>query len=162
MLLDELRVDNVYTSRYEAVMLSHKAFFCAAITVIFTPACSDRGLSHSDDQTDCDAAYILSEVTPKSEAHYRQYLQEVSPLIRQFGGQVEVAPASRKEVIEGRQLAGQMTLLKFPSREDRDAFWNSPEYQPIKRKRLESADSRIIFLDQRARLGSHSAQTKEQ
>lgn len=104
------------------------------------------GPGQEPDRSSAGSAYILSEVAPVEDAAYDEYLEAVQPLIRKFGGRVMVRPSSGAEVVEGRPLEGQIALLEFPSRADRDRFWNSPEYRELKQIRLDNATSRIIML----------------
>ena len=92
-------------------------------------------------------AYVLSEVSPQDREMYRDYLVNVLPIIERHGGFVVINPFEPKTVIEGRELEGNLALIAFPDAASRDAFWNSPEYQPWKAARQASSVSRVIHIN---------------
>ena len=92
-------------------------------------------------------AYVLSEIAPQDRGRYLDYLRNVLPIIERHGGRVVISPFEPKTVIEGREIEGNLALIQFPSAKARDAFWNSPEYQPWKKAREADATSRIIHIN---------------
>jgi len=99
------------------------------------------------DAAEASKAYIVSEIDPRDEAKYTAYLRTVFPLIQKQGGRVIVNPMQEKRVIEGRAIEGRLAVIEFPSKEARDAFWYSPEYEAAKPLRTQNATSRIIHVD---------------
>lgn len=59
------------------------------------------------------------------------------PLIAQYGGK----PVARGdvEVLEGAPNGRTVVMFEFPTMEHLRAFWNSPEYVPIKKLRESAA-----------------------
>lgn len=103
--------------------------------------------AHSADDQKSAKAYVLSEIMPHDREAYIEYLQNVMPIIERHGGKVVINPFQAKTLIEGRALEGNLALIEFPSSAARDAFWNSPDYQPWKEARQANATSRIIHID---------------
>ena len=92
-------------------------------------------------------AYVLSEIAPHDRDAYRDYLQNVLPIIERHGGRIVVSPFVPAKAVEGRALEGNLAIIEFPSPEARDAFWNVPGYQPWKTLRQANATSRIIHIN---------------
>ena len=59
------------------------------------------------------------------------------PLIASFSG--KNVKAGTAELFEGQQDGRGIALFEFPSMEAIYAFWNSPEYIPVKEFRREAA-----------------------
>lgn len=79
------------------------------------------------------AAYMLVQGTISDEKRYGEYRQAVVPLIEAFGG--KHVRGGTVELLEGQRDERRIALFEFPSMEAIRAFWNSPEYGPIKELR---------------------------
>jgi uncharacterized protein (DUF1330 family) len=79
------------------------------------------------------AAYLMVQSTISDQAQYQKYRDAVMPLIHSFGGKVVVRGAV--EVLEGQPDARPMVVFEFPSLDAVKAFWNAPDYVPVKKLR---------------------------
>lgn len=86
-------------------------------------------------------AYMLVQGLINDEEQYGKYRQAVMPLIERFGGMH--VRGGRVELLEGRQDERRTALFEFPSIEAVRAFWNSPEYGPVKELRCGAAELEI-------------------
>ena len=77
------------------------------------------------------AAYMMVQSTIDNEKQYQKYREAVVPLIMKFGGKFLIK-GGKVEVLEGQPDGRSMVVFEFPSMEAIDAFWNSPEYVPVK------------------------------
>lgn len=80
------------------------------------------------------AAYFIVQSTIADEARYQQYRDAVIPLMARFGARIIVRGAP-VEVLEGHHDGRRMVIFEFPSMDAIHAFWNAPEYVPIKKIR---------------------------
>jgi uncharacterized protein (DUF1330 family) len=80
------------------------------------------------------AAYFVVQSTVKDEAQWQKYRQAVVPFIASFGGRL-VARGAKVEVLEGEHDVRPVVMFEFPSMDAIHAFWNSPDYIPIKKIR---------------------------
>ncbi len=86
-------------------------------------------------------AYLLVQGTIADETRYDIYRQAVTPLIERFGGRhVRGGPV---ELLEGRPDERRTALFEFPSLDALHAFWNSPEYGPVKALRQGAAEMEV-------------------
>jgi uncharacterized protein (DUF1330 family) len=84
------------------------------------------------------AAYLIAQSTISDEPQYQKYREAVVPLIASFDGKFMVRGA-KVEALEGRHDGRRMVIFEFPSMEAIHAFWNSPDYVPVKKIRREAA-----------------------
>jgi uncharacterized protein (DUF1330 family) len=83
-------------------------------------------------------AYFIVQSTIGDEARYQEYREAVVPLIVKHGGKFIVRGA-KVEALEGRHDGRRMVVFEFPSMAAIHAFWNSPEYVPVKKIRQGAA-----------------------
>jgi uncharacterized protein (DUF1330 family) len=80
------------------------------------------------------AAYMIVQISITDDSQWQKYREAVSPLIAKMGGRYIVRGA-KVEVLEGHHDGRRMVLFEFPSLEAIHAFWDSPEYVPVKKLR---------------------------
>lgn len=79
-------------------------------------------------------AYFVVQATIKDEAGYQKYREAVVPFIWSFEGKL-AARGAKVELLEGEHDTRPVVMFEFPSMESIHAFWNSPDYVPIKKLR---------------------------
>lgn len=84
------------------------------------------------------AAYLIMQIVITDEEQWRKYRAAVVPLIASFGG-AHAARSGGAERLEGRDDGRRIAVFEFPSMEAIRAFWNSPEYRPVKELRRGAA-----------------------
>jgi uncharacterized protein (DUF1330 family) len=93
------------------------------------------------------AAYLIyarKEIT--DEAKSREYSRQAVPQIQQFGGEVLAARAT-VEVLEGDWQPQSVTVLEFEDMEALKAWYEAPDYAPLKQMRLDSNIGDIIAIE---------------
>lgn len=83
-------------------------------------------------------AYLVMQIAITDERKWSEYREAVVPLITKFGGK-HLTNAGRSELLEGRDDERSIVMFAFPSVEDIHAFWQSPDYAPIKALRRGAA-----------------------
>ena len=78
--------------------------------------------------------------TINNEEQYQKYRE--FPLIMKFGGKFSIR-GGKVEVLEGQPDERSMVVFEFPTMEAIHAFWNSPEYVPVKKLRQGAATLNI-------------------
>ena len=91
------------------------------------------------------AAYLMpmskSPIPPVAE-----YGEKVPAIIAAYGGKYLVRGGAC-EVLEGGGSPRRRVVLAFPTMPALKAFWNSPEYRPLRALRERNANARIVAVE---------------
>ena len=79
-------------------------------------------------------AYLILQSTVKDETQYQKYAQAAWPLMVRAGAKL-VARRAKVEILEGEHDQRPVSMFEFPDMDAIHAFWNSPDYIPIKQLR---------------------------
>lgn len=79
-------------------------------------------------------AYMIVQMEVTDPERYEQYKAAVPDVIAQYGGQYLVR-GGEVEVLEGSHDGKRLVVFEFPSMERIRAFFDSPEYAPVKKLR---------------------------
>ena len=91
------------------------------------------------------AAYLIANLDIHDLDVFHQYREQVSPLIAKFGGRYLVRGGDI-QTKEGDLGLKRLIVLEFPDMKAAEAFYGSPEYQPIMQLRLQSATSSVALV----------------
>ena len=92
------------------------------------------------------SAYVLANVQVTNPQQYEEY-KRLSTIAMQAHGAEVCVRGGATEVLEGDWTPDRVVLLKFPSREKAQAFYDSPEYQAAKKAREGAAVMRMVLID---------------
>ena len=91
-------------------------------------------------------AYIIADIDVTDDPGYEAYRKAVQALIAKHGGRY-LARGGATEVLEGTWRPRRAVIVEFPSMAALKAFWDDPEYQPLRKIRNKTADSRIVAVE---------------
>ena len=91
-------------------------------------------------------AYLIADTNVTNPERYEEYKRQVSPLIERFGGRY-VVRGGPHDVLEGDWTPTRLVVLEFPDMASLRAWYDSPEYAPLKVLRQEAAESRLIAVE---------------
>ena len=91
------------------------------------------------------AGYVIAQINLKNKEGYKEYVDKVPDIIKNFGGKYLVKAGEFKS-IEGKWDFTRNVVIKFPSYEKALEWYNSDEYNQIKNLRLENTESNIIII----------------
>ena len=92
------------------------------------------------------SAYLIADVEVTNPEGYEAYRAQVPAVIVAYGGRYLVRGGAI-EVLEGSGGPGRRVVLEFPSMARLKAFWDSPEYRPLRVLRERCATSRIVGVE---------------
>ena len=92
------------------------------------------------------AAFVLSEVEVLDQDGAARYRDLAAASIEQYGGKYLVR-AAEASVAEGREAAGRIVLVEFPSMQRIHEWYGSPEYARALAFRDRALTRRLIFVD---------------
>jgi uncharacterized protein (DUF1330 family) len=88
------------------------------------------------------SAYLVVQGTVEDESQFQKYREAIVPFVTKFGGKLAARDA-KVELLEGEHDTRSVIMLEFPTMEAIRAFWNSPDYVPIKKLREDIATMNI-------------------
>jgi len=94
-------------------------------------------------------ASLIAEHTITDAAKFEEYQVKVGPLIARHGGRYVTKPGSHI-VLEKDNAVWQpqrVVIVEFPDMAALNAWYNSPEYEPLIELRHASAEDMLIVLD---------------
>jgi uncharacterized protein (DUF1330 family) len=92
-------------------------------------------------------AIVLIEVTDREQ--YSKYTEATPPVIAQFGGRF-IVRGGKTLTLEGQEEKRRAVVIEFPSFERAQAFYQSEEYQQVKKLRSGAATGTFIVIDGRS------------
>ena len=76
-------------------------------------------------------AYLIVEHIITDRAKFEEYRTKVGPLIARFGGRYLTKGGSHKQLEGGHWKPERVVIIEFPDMQSLDAWYSSPEYQPL-------------------------------
>jgi len=92
------------------------------------------------------SAYLIAHVDVTNPEGYEEYRAQVPAVIAAYGGRYLVRGGAC-EVLEGSGASGRRVVLEFASMAKLKAFWDSPEYRPLRDLRERNATSTIVAVE---------------
>jgi uncharacterized protein (DUF1330 family) len=92
------------------------------------------------------SAYILANVTVTNPTQYEDYRKFSSLAMQAHGAEVCIRGGA-VQVLEGDWTPERVVLLKFPSKEAAQAFYDSPEYGRARQAREGAAVMRMVLIE---------------
>lgn len=89
-------------------------------------------------------AYVIVSYDIADPKAFESYVPGVMPLLQKHGAEILVADF-QAEALEGR-ARGVNVVLRFESEEAARNWYNDPDYQPVKKVRLDSTSGGMAVL----------------
>jgi uncharacterized protein (DUF1330 family) len=90
-------------------------------------------------------AYVIFDVEIRDPARYQEFMAGVKPALEAAGARY-LARGGAHKVYEGDWDPRRIVLLKFPSVEAWETFYNGPTYQGLKSIRDECSSARLVSV----------------
>jgi uncharacterized protein (DUF1330 family) len=92
------------------------------------------------------AAYLIANITVTDPERYADYRTQVPKVMAQYAGRFLVR-AGALHPLEGDMGLDRFVVIEFPSLEAARRFYDSPEYAPLLKLRLETAASQVALVE---------------
>ena len=94
-------------------------------------------------------AYLIAEHTVTDPSKFEEYRVKVGPIIAKHGGRYITKSGSHVVLEEDNAVwqPGRVVIIEFPDVASLNAWYGSPEYQPLIALRRESAKDMLITLE---------------
>lgn len=92
------------------------------------------------------ASYLIVDIDVRDQKEFDRYRELVPPVIAKFGGRYLVK-AGKLQPLEGDFGLKRLVIIEFPTMDAAREFYNSAEYAPLLKLRLDSAPSKMVLVD---------------
>jgi uncharacterized protein (DUF1330 family) len=92
------------------------------------------------------AAYVIVDIQVTDPAGYAEYRRLAPPIVAAYGGKYLVRGGAL-ETLEGDWAPQRLVVLEFPSVAQAKAWWDSPEYRPLREMRQRTTLSRMVVVE---------------
>ena len=93
------------------------------------------------------SAYVILDIDVTNPEGYKEYIRLAPAAVTHYGGRY-LARGGRVEVLEGDQEPGGRTIvIEFPTFEDAQRWYSSPEYCTAKGVRQSCARADLVIVD---------------
>jgi uncharacterized protein (DUF1330 family) len=92
------------------------------------------------------AAYVIGEIEITDPATYEDYRKQVLAVVTKYGGRF-IARGGKVETLEGAPPAKRVVVLEFPSLEQAQKWYGSPEYAPLIALRQRASRGRLVLVE---------------
>jgi uncharacterized protein (DUF1330 family) len=92
------------------------------------------------------SAYVIAEIEVTEPATYEEYRKQVLPVVNKYAGKFLVRGGNVKSK-EGGWQPKRIVVLEFPSMEQAEKFYGSPEYAPLIKLRQKASKGRLIIVE---------------
>ena len=90
--------------------------------------------------------YLIAQINVNNLENYQEYLKNVTPIAKKYGGEY-IVRAGKFEIMEGNWPYKRNVVIKFPSLEKAKEFYNSEEYKPVRKIRIDNAENNLILIE---------------
>ena len=90
-------------------------------------------------------AYVITKIEIHDPEAFQAYVKASTATIRMFGGH-HIARGAEAEVLEGEGNNFRNGIIQFASVEEAKAWYNSPEYQEVKKLRENCSTAHFYAL----------------
>lgn len=91
-------------------------------------------------------AYLIVENDVLDPERYREVIRLTPPTVEQYGGRY-LARGGETETLEGDWQPRRVVIIEFESMVQARAWWDSPEYRPVRDLRHQTARTRMILTE---------------
>jgi uncharacterized protein (DUF1330 family) len=92
------------------------------------------------------AAYVIGEIEVTDPATYEEYRKQVMAVVTKYGGKF-IVRGGRVETLEGDWAPKRFVALEFPSLEQAQKWYRSPEYAPLIALRQKASRGKLVLVE---------------
>lgn len=92
------------------------------------------------------AGYVIGQIEVTDQAVYETYRAQVPAIVAQYGGEYLVR-GGQQQGMEGVEPMGRTVVLRFPSYDQALAWYNSPEYTPLRELRQSGSHGNLVIVE---------------
>jgi uncharacterized protein (DUF1330 family) len=93
------------------------------------------------------SVYIVAQITIHDREEYGRYESGFLDVFQQFSGEL-LAVSEAPTVVEGQWPCTRTVLIRFPSADEAQRWYASPQYQAIAQHRFRASTGNIVMVDE--------------
>ena len=93
------------------------------------------------------SAYVLAQLQIDDPDEYQKYLAGFMPIFERHGGELLATSKNQTIVIEGSCPYPATVIMKFPSVDAAQAWYNDPDYKSLAEHRHRSAQANLVLVE---------------
>ena len=91
-------------------------------------------------------AYIIGQINITDPAKYQEYAKLAGPATQKYGGKFLVR-GGKVDGVEGGWQPKRLVVLEFPSMEQAQKWYRSPEYRPLIALRQKASRGKLVIVE---------------
>jgi uncharacterized protein (DUF1330 family) len=92
------------------------------------------------------SAYVIGEIEVTDPATYEEYRKQVAAVVSKYGGKF-IVRGGKVEPLEGGWSPKRLVALEFPSLEQAQKWYRSPEYAPLIKLRQKASRGKLLIVE---------------
>jgi uncharacterized protein (DUF1330 family) len=92
------------------------------------------------------SAYVIGEIEVTDPATYEEYRRQVPATVAKYGGKF-IVRGGKVEPLEGGWSPKRLVALEFPSLEQAQKWYRSPEYAPLIALRQKASRGKLLIVE---------------
>ncbi len=93
------------------------------------------------------SAYVLAQIQIDDPEEYQNYLAGFMPIFERHGGELLATSKNKTIVIEGSWSYPSTVIMKFPSIEAAQSWYDDPDYKALAEHRHRSAQTNLVLIE---------------
>ena len=92
------------------------------------------------------SGYLIAQLNVTNIEPYKKYIEETTPIVKKYGGEF-IIRGGKFKVVWGEWKYTRNVIIKFPNIQKTYDWYNSSEYQPIKKMREDNSNGNAIIIE---------------
>ncbi len=93
------------------------------------------------------SAYMLAQIQIDDPEEFQNYLAGFMPVFERHGGELLATSKNQTIVIEGSWSYPRTVIMKFPSVEAAQSWYDDPDYKAIAAHRHRAAQANLVLVE---------------
>ena len=93
------------------------------------------------------SAYMIAQIEINDPDEYQNYLAGFMPIFQRYGGELLATSKNETVVVEGEWAYPSTVIMKFPSVEKAQDWYDDPDYIKLVEHRLRSAQANLVLVE---------------
>ena len=93
------------------------------------------------------SAYMLAQIQVSDPEEFKKYLGGFMPIFERHGGELLATSKNQTVVVEGEWSHPNTVIMRFPSIEAAQGWYNDPDYTALAAHRHRAAQTNLVLVE---------------